>query len=480
MEDHARDIAHTGGQEQPIRTERPMTEQRPIRLFFSAGEPSGDQHAAELIRALRQRSPSIEITGYGGPHMEKAGCRLQEDLTRRAIMWFRRAFWGIRFYVGLYRRAVEQFRTERPDGVVLIDYPGFNWWMAKAASREGIPVFYFVPPQIWAWASWRARKMRRYVDWVLCCLPFERPWFEQQQCRAVYVGHPFFDEAERQTVDTEFLASLTAGSKHGTENPPVAKEAVPNGQSGNAPLVVILPGSRDQEVASNIGDFLNTVEKVRRRVPGCRFAVAAFNALQAELVRRRAEARHLPLEVYSERTGELIRAATCCLSVSGSVSLELLYHACPAVILYRISRPAFWVQQRFRRVKYITLVNLLAAGDLYPDDLRLYEADRADCSEAVFPEYLTYRDRSDDMARHIVTWLTDPAAYRATVERLEALKARLDWHGAADRAAAHVLRHAAAPREPAAPAPHFERAPCGEVAAATGETRSEQQEKQQP
>ncbi|GAB6164960.1 lipid-A-disaccharide synthase [Thermostilla marina] len=394
-----------------------------MRLFFSVGEPSGDQHAAELIRALQSRDPEIITEGYGGPRMAEAGCRLHEDLTERAIMWFRRALGGLSYYVGLYRRAVEHFRRNRPDGVVLVDYPGFNWWMAKAAHREGIPVFYFVPPQIWAWGCGRVKKMRRYVDHVLCCLPFEQPWFAERGCRAVYVGHPFFDEAARteETTDREDVSLRRDGR----------------------PLVVLLPGSRDQEVDANIGDMLQTAVKTAAKVERVRFAVAAFKPSQAARIEARVQDVPVPVEVYSGRTPELIRAADCCLAVSGSVSLELLYHEKPTIILYRISRPAFWVQEQFRKVKYITLVNLLAAKELYPRDLRLYERGRPDCADAVFPEYLTWRDRSDDMAEQLAEWLLDPEARMAVVERLRALKARLDWYGAAGRAAEYILEHAA-------------------------------------
>ncbi len=409
-----------------------------MRLFFSVGEPSGDQHAAELIRALRSRDPEIVTEGYGGPRMAEAGCRLHEDLTERAIMWFRRALGGLSYYVGLYRRAVDHFRRNRPDGVVLVDYPGFNWWMAKAAHREGIPVFYFVPPQIWAWGCGRVKKMRRYVDHVLCCLPFEQPWFAERGCRAVYVGHPFFDEAARSNDVT--------GQEH----------AAGSLRCEGRPLVVLLPGSRDQEVDANIGDMLQTALKVAAKVEDVRFAVAAFKPSQAERIEARTRSLPISIDVYSGRTPELIRAADCCLAVSGSVSLELLYHEKPTIILYRISRPAFWVQERFRKVKYITLVNLLAANELYPDDLRLYERGRPDCAEAVFPEYLTWRDRSDAMAEQLAEWLLDPESKAATIERLRALKARLDWHGAAGRAAEYILEHATiGDSSPGSGKPHF-------------------------
>src|SRR5688500_16117219 len=137
-------------------------------IFFSVGEPSGDLHGANLIRALKQRCPGVECVGFGGPKMQEAGCRLHTDLTALAVMWFLRVLLNIRVFLRLLGDARRYFRTERPDAVVLIDYPGFNWHVARAAKAEGIPVFYYSPPQIWAWANWRVKKMRRDVDHVLC------------------------------------------------------------------------------------------------------------------------------------------------------------------------------------------------------------------------------------------------------------------------------------------------------------------------
>ena len=131
---------------------------RPIRIFFSAGEPSGDLHAANLIGQLRRRCAAIEAVGYGGPRMAAAGCRLHADLTRLAVMWFARAVANLPTFWDLASRADRYFRHHRPDAVVLVDYPGFNWWIARRAKVHGIPVFYYTPPQIWAWATWRVEE----------------------------------------------------------------------------------------------------------------------------------------------------------------------------------------------------------------------------------------------------------------------------------------------------------------------------------
>ncbi len=401
----------------------------PLRLFFCAGEPSGDLHAANLIRQLQERCERFEAVGYGGPRMAAVGCRLHADLTELAVMWFGRALANLHKFWDLAGRADRYFRHHRPDAVVLIDYPGFNWWIAWRAKIHAIPVFYYTPPQIWAWATWRARKMRRLSDHVLCSLPFEEEWFRQRGCNATFVGHPFFDEVRQHTLEESFLESHRRRS---------------------GPLVTILPGSRTQEVVQNLPWFLKAVARVRQAVPEARFAVAAFKPKHAQMAEEMIErvgggeqgagSREPAIEVFSGRTPELMHLATCCMACSGSVSMELLYYLKPTVIHYWISPLAYAVQKRFRKVKYITLVNLLSTGELYPADLSPYDPAQPGAEKVLFPEYLTCEDKSAAVAGHVIQWLNDPAALARQIAALEQLKAEVAHGGASARAAEYILR----------------------------------------
>ncbi len=410
-----------------------MPPTRPLTIFFSAGEPSGDLHGANLIRQLRSRCASLQAVGYGGPQMAEAGCCLHADLTALAVMWFARVLLNLHKFWRLASRADRYFRHQRPDAVVLIDYPGFNWWIARRAKAHGIPVFYYAPPQIWAWARWRVKKMRRLVDHVLCSLPFEQQWLHRHGCNATFVGHPFFDEVRRHACDQRFLAEQWRRE---------------------GPLVVILPGSRTQEVTNNLRWFLKAAEQIREQVPQVRFAVGAFRPHQAEYVRRELAGRGLPIDVFVGKTPELIRLADCCMAVSGSVSLELLYHTTPTVILYRISRLAYFVQGLFRKVKYITLVNLLSTDELFPQDLRPFDPSQEDAQKVLFPEYLTCEDKSAQIAAHVVEWLTDPRERDRRVAELARLKAKVGAGGASRRAAEYILG-VLARRPVTIPRPHF-------------------------
>jgi lipid-A-disaccharide synthase len=440
-----------------------------MKIFFSAGEPSGDLHGANLIRQLRARRADVECVGYGGPLMAAAGCELHADLTALAVMWFARVVLNIHKFLALASRADRYFRHKRPDAVVLIDYPGFNWWIARRAKAHGIPVFYYAPPQIWAWAQWRVKKMRRLVDHVLCSLPFEETWLKERGCDATFVGHPFFDEVRQQQLDQAFLVRMRRDDR---------------------PLVTILPGSRTQEVTQNLEWFLRAAAVVKARVPKVRFAVAAFKPHHAQFARERIKETSLEIDVYVGKTPELIHLAECCMAVSGSVSLELLYQKKPTVILYRINRFAYFIQARFRRVKYITLVNLLAAKDIFVTTKKAGVAGALGADEApvrsgagaslrsspghparlesdrpLFPEYVTSGDKTLEIAAHVIRWLVVEETREGLVAELAKLKARIG-HGGASRAAADYILAQLDKRPPAIPRPHF--VP-GMVVASSGE-----------
>lgn len=393
-----------------------------MQIFFSVGEPSGDLHGSNLIRELREQQDNIDAVGFGGPKMAASGCQLDADLTELAIMGFARVVPHLAKFRQLYSQADRIFRERRPDAVVLIDYPGFNWWVARKAKQHGIPVFYYGTPQIWAWATHRVKKLRRLVDHSLCKLPFEPDWYRERDCQATYVGHPYFDDFLRRPLDQTFIRTL-----------------------GTQPLVALLPGSRRHEVELNLPAFLKTIDFVRQSVPEATFAVASYNAEQEELAHRIIDthAPGLKPDVFVERTRELVHVANCCLACSGSVSLELLHEAKPTVIHYKISRYMDVLQRRFRCCKYITLVNLLAS-DYRFDSKEDYDPDDTEyLAEAPFPEYLTVGDRSAEMAHHLVRWLTNDALRQRVVDRLEPLRASFVKPGASRLAANYILKHMA-------------------------------------
>jgi lipid-A-disaccharide synthase len=317
-----------------------------MHLFISAGEPSGDLHASNLIRSLKQIHPEAKIVGFGGEKMEAAGMRLLFPMTRHAVMGFLRAIAKIFTFKAHADQAVQYFHKERPDAVLLIDFSGFNLPLAKRAKAAGIPVYWFIPPQLWAWRGWRVRQVRKWVDHVLSVLPFEYRWYRKRHVPCTYVGHPYFDELSREVPDAEFVADQR--------------------QRGGR-IVALLPGSRMQEVTKNAASMMRSAELIHERFPDTRFLIAAFNDSQAEVIRSLQQQVRAPVEVFVKRTPEIIRLAEACISVSGSVGLELMYSEVPSVVVYRASQSQRVIANLFIKIRYMSLVNLLADRELYPE-----------------------------------------------------------------------------------------------------------------
>jgi lipid-A-disaccharide synthase len=373
-----------------------------MHIFVSAGEPSGDLHAANLIQALRHRCPEATFAGFGGPKMKETGAEVLFPLVDLAVMWFLRVLLNFHKFLGVLRQADRYFRDVKPDAVVLIDFPGLHWWIARSAKARGIPVFYYVPPQIWAWAGWRVKKVQRFVDHVLCSLPFEPAWYHARGVPgAHYVGHPYFDELAERPVDSDFVLAEKARG---------------------GPIVAILPGSRTQEIIRNVPIMLRAAGKLHARRPDARFLVACHREKHRGMVAAllAGTGQVLPIEVHSARTPEIIRVADVAWAVSGSVGLELMMEALPTVVLYKVRRIDLLVARRFITSKYISLVNLLAEAE-------------------VMPEYLTEHDVSGELAGWAARWLDDPAARAVAAARLATLRDRVAVPGASDRAAEAIL-----------------------------------------
>ena len=375
-----------------------------MRIYFSAGEPSGDEHAAHLMAEVQRRRGDVEFCGYGGPRMEAAGCVLDFQLTDLAVMGLWRVLPLLSQFYRLVKQAERTFRENPPDAVVLVDFPGFNWWIAKKAKAAGIPVFYYLPPQIWAWASWRVRRMRKYVDHVLCALPFEQDWYAERGVTAEFVGHPLFDEIAQRRLDEDFIAAQRS--------------------SGDFHLAV-LPGSRNHEVTTNFPLMLQVLSRVHAQAPRAKFLAACYKQSQLDWCRQRLDEGYqdLPLELFVGKTSEIIELADAALMVSGSVSLELLARATPAVVMYRCSWLTRLMVLLLVRIDHMSLPNLMAG-------------------RRIMPEFLPWNNPPRDVAEMsaiLKRWISDDKEQQRVARELAELRDRVAQHGATERAAAAIV-----------------------------------------
>lgn len=378
-----------------------------MHIFFSVGEPSGDQHAAHLIRELKRRRPDVECSGFGGPLMQEAGCRLDFPLTLLAVMGLFQVVPLLWQFFKLIRLTGRLLKERRPDAVVLVDFPGFNWWVARKAKAAGVPVYYYLPPQLWAWAPWRIRKVRKSVDHVLSGLTFETEWYAQRGIPVTYVGHPFFDEVAERRLDQSFCREWS---------------------SEQTPTVALLPGSRQQEVTQNWPLMLQVVRRLTRRHPEVTFLVACYRESQRIWCAQQLAAlgENLPVVLFVGKTPEIIELADCALMVSGSVSLEMLARVTPAVVLYRCGWLTYLIGRMLVTCQFMSLPNLMAG-------------------RAIMPEFLCVTNPLPvihSVTRILDHWLSDRAAMIRAATELHRLREDIYETGATARAAEVILHHA--------------------------------------
>ena len=344
--------------------------------------------------------------------MQDAGCHLEVRLTDYAVMGIFSVLPLIFKFIQLIKQAGQYLETERPDAVVLVDFPGFNWWVAKKAKALGIPVFYYLPPQLWAWAPWRIRRVRKNIDYVLSGLKFEKQWYESRGVKVDYIGHPFFDEVASKPLDQSRLDELS--------------------QSGEK-ILGILPGSRTSEVTRNFPVMLQIIRQLSQQFPNTSFPVACYQEAHLELCKKfmqQQEATHLPIQFHLKKTSEIIEAADCCLMVSGSVSLELLARKTPAVVMYRSHWGMFFMAHLFITCKYMSLPNLIADREL-------------------FPEFPSVGSPEKDIAKIntiLSDWLCTPLSLNRARNKLVSLYNETVIPGASAQAAESILSHI--PSEP--------------------------------
>lgn len=375
-----------------------------MHVFFSVGEPSGDQHAALLIQELRRRQPTLRVSGFGGDEMRAAGCQLLYPLTALAVMGIFRVIPLLYRFYKLVKQAEAYFERHHPDLVVLVDFPGFNWWIARKAKKLGIPVVYYLPPQLWAWAPWRISRVKKYIDLVLSGLAFETEWYAQRNVPVLYVGHPFFDEVHHKPLDVAFCREW---------------------QQADQPIVALLPGSRGHEVTGHWPLMLQVARRIHSRHPQARFLVANYKPAQKQYCQEQYEASgiDLPITFHLGHTSEIIQIATCAFMVSGSVSLEMLARGTPATVVYRCSWLMYFIGKLLVTVKYMSLPNLMAGRQ-------------------IMPEYLCVGDPEpvvEHVTGHLDGWLAEPEARAAAVQELQQLRDVVYSVGATERVAGVIL-----------------------------------------
>lgn len=385
----------------------------PLTIFVAAGEASGEMHVVNLIRALRQRRARLRFVGFGGARLRDEGVDVVAALGERAGMGLLHGLRSIPRALALAKAFVECLDRERPDICLFMDNPGFHLVLASLARARGVPAVQYVCPQIWAWAPWRASRLRRDAVDLFAILPFEVPYFASRGISVRYVGHPLGDVPRRS--------------------------AAPTGVKGHSGPIVLFAGSRAGEVRRLAPSLARVAAALTARDPSLRFVFSLPNETLASLVR--ASMLQAPnVLVASGDPAPWLANAPLAIVKSGTGSLEAARYGIPLVIVYRIAR-AFdrWLSRRLLTVPHIATLNLLARGEVVPEILFVREDEEMRITEAAW------------------RLLAEPAARSAQLAAVAALRPWFDVPGASARSAAALLERVealGAPRSSATvPAP---------------------------
>jgi lipid-A-disaccharide synthase len=324
---------------------------RPLSIGLVAGESSGDNLGAALIHALKARAPELRVAGVAGPAMEAAGCETWAPADELAVMGLFEVLHHLPRLLGLRRRVRAAMLAWKPDVFVGIDSPEFNLGLAPALHVAGIRTVQYVSPQVWAWRPGRARRMAGFLDLVLCLLPFERVVYDAAGLPAVFVGHPLAD-----------LLPLV---------PDQAAARAELGLPASAPIVAVLPGSRQGEVSRLAGDFAGAVAWLAERRPGLCFVAALANARTRASFEHalEREAPSVDVRLIMGRSHAVLTAASVALVASGTATLETLLCKRPMVVAYRLGALTAFVLRRFGLLKsaHFAQPNLLAGRAVVPE-----------------------------------------------------------------------------------------------------------------
>jgi len=370
-----------------------------VRYFIIAGEASGDLHGANLVRALRLEDPGAVVHAWGGEGMQKEGVEIRKHYRELAFMGFAEVLMNLRTILKNFHRCKQDILDFRPDAVVLIDYPGFNLRMAAWLSRQGIPVYYYISPQIWAWKQSRVHKIKRYVNRMFVILPFEAAFYRKYFFEADFVGHPLLDAIARHRECQADPAALQ-------------REFSPDGR----PVVALLPGSRLQEVRA----MLPTMLEMSLRFPAYRFVVGEAASLPPGLYDQLCQG--YPVQRVRSRTYELLSVAYAAAVTSGTASLEAALYKVPEVICYKAGYFSYQIARRIVKVRFIGLANLIMDRGI------LLELIQSDFNPTLLEQ---------EMER----LLHDDAYRKGILDDLEELRERLGGPGASARTAQLIVEH---------------------------------------
>jgi lipid-A-disaccharide synthase len=367
--------------------------------MISCGEPSGDLYAGALATEILRAEPRTAITGFGGDRLRAAGASLVGDFSGLSVTGLMEVARVLPRTYATYRRLLRDAEATRPDVFVAVDFPDFNFRLAGAVKKLGVPVVYYISPQLWAWRRGRMKTMRRIADRVLVIFPFEEAIYRDAGVPVQWVGHPLLDLAAVPRPRAAFLAAL--------------------GLDPDRPIVALLPGSRRNELHAILPGLISAARIIRTRLPDVQLLVARAPHLPDSAFQALADPGGT-LAVVEHATDDVLAAADVALVASGTVTVQAALHRCPMVVVYRLSSLTYRMGKPFVHVDTYAMANLVAG-------------------RRVVPELIQEDFTPDRVASEALRVLTDPAHAASVRAALGEVRGRLGSPGASARAAAAVI-----------------------------------------
>ncbi len=373
----------------------------PQHILMVAGEPSGDLHGAGVIRELKRIHSSLHVFGIGGEKMRAAGQEQLYTTRQMAMVGFTEVLKHLPFVFNVLRHLEKEVRRRKPGCAVLIDYPGFNLRLAKRLKALGIPILYYIAPQVWAWGAKRIPKMAKMIDHMAVVFPFEAELFRRYGLPTTFVGHPLLEQIKPECSAREFYQTHRL---HRQEK-----------------ILTLLPGSRRQEIEALLPDMLKTATILARSISDLRlFLARSPDISDAHYDTILAQFPHCRVTSLRNQTYSLMRYSHACLVASGTATLETACFATPMVIVYRVSRLTYAIGRRVVRLPYIGLANIVAG-------------------EKVVPEYIQNAFEPERVANELFRLLTDADYSNRIRQKLQQVRRKLGEPGASQRVAKLIV-----------------------------------------
>lgn len=374
-----------------------------MKIMFSAGEASGDMHAAAVAAKIKEIAPETELFGMGGAGMERAGVRIIYDIQNLGIIGLVEVLKHLPLFFKLRDLLKDAMLREKPDALVCVDYPGFNMKIAHMAKELGIPVIYYIAPTIWAWNKGRAKPIARDVAAVASIFPFEAEAYKKAGAKVTFVGHPLVDVVVPSMTKDEALAYFKAEK--------------------DAKRVLLMPGSRKNEIMGLLPVMLAAAKKLAAEEK-CQFFLPRAETIPMDFLAPYLEsAKALSVTVTEGKQYDLMQICDACIASSGTATLETALMELPTVLVYRLAPLTWFLAKRLVHVKYAGLPNLLLDRE-------------------VTPELLQDAVSAENIYGILHPWLTDESARAKNIEELKAVRTALGAGGAVRRTAELILQTA--------------------------------------